>query len=203
MIRIGILGGCFDPIHYGHLIMAETAIEAAGLDEVILVPTYSPPHGKPIQAEYEHRVRMTKLAVQDRDEELVTVSDVEMHISTPSYTVKTLNTIRQKLDIRELEYELFLVIGGDEYMQFSSWVQPKKIVEQAGLLVITRDGYPPKGTMDPAYPPVAVIDKVSPLEIKSTDMRNAIAEGRSIRYLTPDPVRAYIDEHRLYRKRIV
>lgn len=201
MLRIGIFGGCFDPIHYGHLLVMERAIEAIGLDEIILVPAYFPPHGKPPHEDFEHRVRMTKAAVADRDSQLVSVSEIEQTLEYPSFSYRTVEAIEQRLFDNGHEAELFFILGGDEYMQFPRWTKPNRIVERAKLLVVTRDAHPIVDEMHEDFPAV-VVDKASSLEINSTDMREAIADGRSIRYLTPDPVRAYIDEYRLYRKRV-
>lgn len=191
MKKIGILGGCFDPIHYGHLLLMERAIEIAELDTVYLVPTYAPPHDKRPVAIYHHRGEMARLAVEDRGDG-VEVTNIEQILGTPSYTV---NTVREFWEILGDDNELFLIIGGDEYASFARWKDPHSIVEMAKLVVVNRSGSPIPAEVNPEFVPL-VVEKVS--EVSSTNIREALRGERSIRYMTPEPVREYIERFNLY-----
>lgn len=192
MKRAGILGGCFDPITYGHLLLMERALEIAELDTVYLVPTFHPPHGKLPAASFHHREEMVRLAVEDRDPDVIQVTSIEATLDVPSYTVATLGVIKSILGE---DTELFLILGGDEYASFSKWKDPQTIVEMASLVVVARTGSPMPAEVNPEFVPL-VIESVS--DASSTNIRRALREGSSIRYMTPEPVRLYIEENMLY-----
>lgn len=194
MKRIGILGGSFDPPHIGHLIIAELAREQLLLDEVVFVPAFVPPHkmGRDASTALD-RLRMTKLAV--RGNTSFHVSDIEIRRKGVSYTVDTVNAFRR----RDQTAKLFLIVGGDSVSQFWSWKAPGDILSNASLAMYGRSGYE-KPKSDRAAARVHHIQGPL-LQISSTEIRRRIAGGKSTRYLVTEPVRSYINRHKLYRHR--
>lgn len=199
--RVGIFGGSFDPIHIGHLLIAETATEAASLDQVRLVPAAkSPlkPHGP--AASSRARLEMTSLAISGNSR--FHVDDIEIRREGISYTVDTL----QELVSQNPDWDLFLIVGADSIERFSQWRQPERICELATPLVVARRGHDPdfshlaKFVSGERLAEIRAASFDFPLiEISSTDLRRRIAESRSIRYRTPRAVEAYIENAGLYR----
>ena len=185
-MRLGILGGTFDPIHLGHLVLGEAAREQLGLDRVLFVPagTQWRKAGREI-APAEHRVAMVELAVGDNP--AFEVSTVEVERAGPSYTADTLEELAETPDV-----ELFLVLGKDAYEDLPNWVRPERIRELATLAVAARNGE--NVTVEP--PTVRL--EMPEIGISATDIRERVAAGRTIRYLVPAPVDAYIRNHGLY-----
>jgi nicotinate-nucleotide adenylyltransferase len=197
-VRIGILGGTFNPPHIGHLVCAQEAYLQLGLERVLLIPARIPPH-KPVQDEpgIEHRLEMCRLAIAG-DEQRFEVSDAEVRRDGPSYTVDTL----EELHAHQPESELFLIVGGDVALEFGSWREPERVLALATLAVAER----------PGTTRTAVEDELSRLvggertrfldmpgiEISSTLLRRRARNAEPTRYLVPDAVRSYIDRHRLY-----
>ena len=184
-MRTGILGGSFDPVHHGHLILARAALEELGLDRVIFVPANVSPHKTAsVPATGDDRLAMVRLAIAG--EPGFEACDCELHRPPPSYTLDTL----QELKARHPDDELWLLIGTDNVAKFDTWHKPDEIRRLAGIAVLDRA----QGTTACDWP---VIRKL--VDISSTDIRGRIAAGRSIRYLTPDAVCDYIALHGLYR----
>jgi nicotinate-nucleotide adenylyltransferase len=184
-MRIGILGGSFDPIHHGHLILARAAKEELGLDRIVFVPANKSPHKaetKPATA--EDRLKMVQLAIQG--EEGFEASDIELKRPAPSYTIDTL----RELTKLHPEVELVLLIGADNAAKFDTWREPQEIRRLAEIAVLDRAG----SSAEQGWPVVRRL-----IDISSTDIRARVAGGRSIRYLTPDSVCDYITAHGLYR----
>ena len=184
-MRIGILGGSFDPIHHGHLILARAAKEELGLNRVLLMPANKSPHKtdtKPATA--EDRLEMVRLAIEG--EEGFEVSDVELRRPAPSYTVETLRELKKS----HPQDEFVLLIGADNVATFDTWREPGEIRHLAQIAVLDRAG---SGAAHD-WPTVRRL-----VDISSTDIRARAADGRSIRYLTPDAVCDYIATHSLYR----
>lgn len=187
--RIGVLGGAFDPIHIGHLILGQSARDELKLDRVFFVPTFAPAAAhKAITTSFGHRVAMLRLATADN--EGFHVSEIEESLPTPTYTVNTL----QSLHASRPNAELFFLMGADSLAQVDTWHQPEKLVALARLAVAPRSGYPLTARF-----PFARID-MPLIEVSATVLRQRTQEGFSLRYLVPDPVIAYIDENRLYRE---
>jgi len=190
-----MFGGTFDPPHVGHLALAEWARERLTLDRVLFVPAGRPPHKRgPRLSSAEHRLAMTRLAV--RRNPAFEVSTVELERSGPSYTVETLERLRQ-----EGSAWWFLLVGSDSLEELHTWHEPQKILDLATLAVARRsasgaDAGPAR--LSPGYHG-RVIELGNPLfEVSSSLIRRRARAGRSIRYLVPDAVAAYIIEHRLY-----
>jgi nicotinate-nucleotide adenylyltransferase len=184
-MHTGILGGSFDPIHHGHLILARAALEELGLDRILFIPANMSPHktdSKPATA--QDRLAMVQLAI--KDEPGFEASDLEHHRPTPSYTVETLRELRS----RHPDDEFTLLIGADNVAKFDTWRQPDEIRRLARLAVLDRARHDTPRD----WPVVRRL-----VDISSTDLRARVAAGRSIRYLTPDSVCDYIATHGLYR----
>lgn len=193
---IGIMGGTFDPIHYGHLVTAACAADQLGLDQVIFVPAAIPPHKRNrLLTSEEERLTMTQLAVQDNPR--FSVSDLEIRRGGISYTVDTLRWFRQKYP----DHRLYFIIGGDTVPDIASWRSPEELMELAYFVVGGRPGYTYEGMNSAFYQ--QNIDRIVYLTmpgigISSTEIRQRVEEGRTIEYQLPPAVEAFIYEHQLY-----
>jgi nicotinate-nucleotide adenylyltransferase len=196
-VRIGILGGTFNPPHLGHLISAQEAYLQLGLDRVTLIPARIPPH-KPVEDEPgpEHRLELCRLAIQG--DERFDVSDLEVVRDGPSYTVDTLEELHSSAP----EHELFLIVGGDVAAGLPSWREPERVLSLATLAVAKRRGTP-WAAVDGALRSLrggerARFFMMPRIGISSTMLRDRVRAGEPIKYYVPDPVIRYIDQHRLY-----
>jgi len=195
-MRLGIFGGTFDPIHFGHLRIAETAREALALDRVMFIPVGAPVHrARPPRAGREHRYAMC-IAATDTHPDFM-VSRIETENPEPSYTLDTL----QRIHAERPDDHLHLIIGADEAVAFPTWHEPKGILALARLAVATRPGL----DRDALYERLPEwqsehMDVLPPLHIgiSSTDIRARFLDGRSVRYLMPDEVRIHIEKYALY-----
>ena len=200
-MRIGIFGGSFDPVHYGHLILAENCREQAALDQVWFVPSAIAPHKRDgATLTDRQRTELIKLAVGGHDAFIV--SDLELQRGGVSYTVDTLTEIHDQ----HPDDELFILIGADSLHQLDTWREPARICELAIPLVVGRPGAKP---VDPdSLSRFVDEDRLKAIkryqiesqliDISSTDIRRRVSEGRSIRYLTPRAVEKYIETQKLY-----
>lgn len=200
-MRVGVFGGSFDPIHLGHLILAEMCFEQLRLDEVRFTPTAVAPHKqdrRPTPA--EHRAAMIELAIAGR--EGFVLSQIEMDRGGVNYTVDTLATMAERP-----ESELFLLLGADMFNDLPNWRRPADVCRLALPVGVQRAGMPPpeferlRPLLDPArFEAARAAAVVMPLVgISSSMIRQRAATGKSIRFLTPRAVEAYIEQHRLYR----
>lgn len=188
--RLGILGGTFDPIHSGHVLLAQAVRERLSLDRVLFVPAADPPHKEDHVASAAHRLEMVRLAIDGLDG--FEVSRAELDRAGPSYTV---DTVRQ-LGARFPDNELFLIIGADNIADLSSWHDPEGILELATVVSGTR-----ADTAGPGTGPFA--DRIQRLptptyDISSTDIRHRLLQGLPIRCLVPEAVERYVAQHGLY-----
>jgi len=196
-LRLGVLGGTFDPPHYGHLALAETARVQLRLDRVLFVPAGHPPHkpDRPLTPA-RHRVAMVGAAIADNP--AFALSRVDLDRAGPHYTVEMLALLRWKYP----EAELFFLMGGDSLSEFFTWRDPAGIVREARLAVMQRPGREPDlAALERAVPGLRerlVWLDVPCLDIAASDLRRRVREGLPLRYLVPPPVEAYIREHRLY-----
>jgi nicotinate-nucleotide adenylyltransferase len=200
-MRLGIFGGSFDPVHLGHLLLAEACREQAALDRVLFVPTNMQPHKLHHQpAPNAARVEMLQLAVQGNP--AFAVETLELDRGGVSYTVETLGELKR----RDPASELFFLMGADSLADFPNWREPQRICELATLLVVQRAGQAPPdySALAPFLAPEQIdawqaqqID-LPPIAISSTDIRQRVASGRSIRYRTPRAVEMLIAERKLY-----
>ena len=201
-MKIGILGGTFDPIHLGHLIIAEEAMASLGLDRVLFVPAGDPwMKADTAITPRQHRLAMVLAAVGGNPKFKVSPSEWERF--GPSYTVETLEEFQEDYG---LQTELFFIIGADALKDFGKWHEPERVLELCTLAVV---GRPSQESLDlsalEAILPgigkrVVMVDDVA-IGVSATDIRERVAEGRSIRYLVPAEVETYIQVHGLYKEK--
>ena len=197
-MRLGVIGGTFDPPHYGHLALAESALVQLGLARVLFVPAGEPPHKPawPITAGH-HRAAMVEMSIADNP--AFALSRVDLDRPGPHYTVDTLTLLQRQ----QPEADLYFLIGGDSLAQFITWRDPAGIVRQAWLAVMERPGYEPHlEGLEQAVPGLRerlVWLDVPRLDISASDLRRRVRQGLPIRYLVPPPVEAYVRENGLYR----
>jgi nicotinate-nucleotide adenylyltransferase len=200
--RIGIFGGTFDPVHLGHLIMADQCREQGQLDQVWFIPAARPPHkqDRPLTP-FVHRVEMLALAVAGMP--AFRVDELEKNRPGPSYTAETL----QELQGRHPDKQFALLLGADCLPDLPSWKNPTGILELAELLVFSRPGWPVR-TVDEIRQSLGLAPEAplrlraidAPLiDIASRDLRQRVGQKRSIRFLVPRAVECYIEEKKLYR----
>lgn len=197
-MSIAILGGTFDPIHMGHLIIGEQAYNSFGLDRIIFMPAGIPPH-KDFQnvTGSRHRLEMVKLAIKDNSH--FTFSDWELKKQGKSYTAETLRNIQSS----NSEEEIYLIIGADSLFDIYNWKEPEYILENANLIVASRPGFPLKDVMiDSRFRPysqnIYFLDDLL-INISSSHIRDLVQKDKSIRYLVPTEVLTYIKDNSLYR----
>lgn len=195
-MKVGVLGGTFDPVHLGHLVLAERARDELSLDLVLFVPAGDPwrkSHREITPA--EHRLAMLQLAVEGND--AFGVSDLEIRREGPTYTADTLAVLAAE----RLDDEFYFIVGADALADMPNWHEPERIVEHARLAVAPRD-VQEANIAALALPAIAgriVQFTMPPLAVSSTEVRERIAAGRSVRYLVGDRVLDYIGERGLYR----
>ncbi|MEW5922733.1 MAG: nicotinate-nucleotide adenylyltransferase [Candidatus Zixiibacteriota bacterium] len=189
----GIMGGVFDPIHYAHLLLAESAAAAFGLRGVLFIVSFNPPHRdqKPV-APFPVRLKMVSEAIKDNDR--FVISDMEQDLDMPSYTVNIVDILHQTYP----EIDWHLILGSDNIAAFNTWYKPEELVKKARIVVAGRPGYEESMRHSPW------LDKVQKFEmplmdISSTMIRRRIGEGHSIRYLVPEGVRRIIEKEGLYK----
>ncbi|WP_435009014.1 nicotinate-nucleotide adenylyltransferase [Tundrisphaera lichenicola] len=191
-MRLGLYGGTFDPIHLGHLILAEACREACELDRVWFVVSGSPPHKPEGRTAVDHRVEMVRLAVAGHP--AFEVSEIETRRPGPHYSVDTLEVIRRERP----EDELFFLIGADSLVDLPHWREPGQILRMATLVVANRPGFEPTLPELPAGARPIRRVTIPPIGLASHEIRRRRREGRSIRYQVPRAVEAYIEAHGLY-----
>lgn len=207
-MKLGLLGGTFDPIHRGHLDVARAAADAVQLDQVWLVTARNPPHRRHPDASAADRFAMVALAA--REEGLV-ASDIEMHHEGPSYTVETLGRVRGSVPA---DTSIFFLIGADAFRDVPSWRAFPDVLDRCHFVVVSRPGLPASSLRQalpalasrmhtppcpiPATPSIFLVDAPT-TAVSSTDVRRRLREGASVDGLVPPAVAAYIADHRLYQ----
>lgn len=200
--RIGILGGTFDPVHLGHLAVAEETREALGLGIVLFVPAGDPPH-KPgaVVSDARHRVAMLELAIAGNA--AFRLSRIEVERPGPSWTVVTLTTLHQEAAAAGRPLEPWLILSVEAILGLESWREPERLLAMCRLAVAPREGTTADGRawLAARFPEAAAraafLDRPR-LGISGTEIRARVAAGRSIRYLVPPAVEGYVREHALY-----
>ena len=202
-MRLGIFGGSFDPVHYGHLLLAECCREQGRLDRVLFVPAASPPHKQDHRlSPAEARVQMLRLATGGH--EAFEVSTVEIDRGGVSYTVDTLTALSEQ----QPEDALFFLLGSDSLHDLPHWREPGRICQLATPLVVQRPGEdaPDVSVLAPFLSPERLNEirehriDMPAMGISASDIRAQVAAGRSIRYRTPRAIEKYIQEQGLYRE---
>ncbi len=202
--NIGVLGGSFNPVHVGHLMMAQGAVDALNLEKVLFIPARQPPHKDPVMlAGANHRLQMLRLAVEGN--ERFEVSEIELQREGPSYTVDTLRQLREEYGE---EAGLYFIIGADSIQELPLWRDVAMLVQLCRIVPVARPGersgdeiqYLAQAVGEQrARELLARLLRIPLVDISSSDIRRRIAAGLSIRYLVPESVRGYIEENRLYR----
>ncbi len=206
MRRVGVFGGTFDPVHYGHLVVAEEVYATLHLAEMVFVPAGQPPHKtNEVITAVEHRLAMLELAIASNPH--FTISRVDLDRPGPSYTVDTLRLLRKQWGE---ELAIYFVIGGDSLEDLLSWHDPPGILEQlTHLVAVRRPGYNESEEyydwLEAHLPGIKqrlLVVEAPQFEISATDLRLRVAEGRPIKYQTPDSVESYIIQYGLYRQKL-
>lgn len=189
MNRVGIFGGTFNPIHFGHLLIAQRAAEAARLDKVCFVPSYSPPH-KSVRnvVEAGDRYRMVQRAIRGHD--LFEVSDFETRRRQKSFSYETVAYMSEKYKGKA---RLFFIIGADSYETLSTWKNIEVIARKVTFIAVSRGGYALSGGSISAK-----ILNIQDIWISSTEIRRRLKARRSVKFMTPDSVIQYIEQNKLY-----
>jgi len=208
--RIGILGGTFDPIHYGHFDIADAAQRELSLTRIFLITSNIPPHRQQPHASPFHRFAMVALALLDRPG--WRASDLELRLNEPSYTTRTLERFHER---GFTAAELFFVLGADAFAEIETWRDYPRILDEAHFVVVSRAGFPatsmreriPRLALRMTAPPTNAADFAAPLiilidaqtaDVSSSAIRQRLAAGESIAGLVPPSVRQHIEQHGLY-----
>jgi nicotinate-nucleotide adenylyltransferase len=200
-MRIGVFGGTFDPVHYGHLVVAEQAREQGRLDQVWFILSARPPHKQEMEiTSFERRAEMLALALAGSEYHFQ-INQMEKDRVGPSFTVDTL----EQLAANHPEHEWFLILGADSMRDLPTWRNPLRIIELTTLLIAERPGFP-IGTPEELVGALGIereqlrieFIRVPIIDFSSRDIRNRVAEGRSTRFLMPKAVEVYIREKKLY-----
>jgi len=199
--KIGILGGTFDPIHYGHLIIAEEVRQSFDLEKIIFIPSGMPPHKAGLRVTpAEHRYNMVYNAIKTND--CFEVSRIELERTGYTYTV---DTLRQLKSLFGNDTKLFFIVGADIIMDLLTWKEPRKIFEMCEFIATVRPGYNNDSFINEieylinVYGVKINIAYLPLIEISSTSIREKVRNKKSIKYLVPDATEAYILENELYR----
>jgi len=189
--RIGLLGGTFNPIHIGHLLIAQDAMEALGLDCVKFIPAALPPHKRlDRNISGTERLRMVRLAI--RGCERFEADDIEVRRGGPSFSVETVAALRQ----RQPDADFYFIIGGDSLGELPSWFEIKRLARLCRFAVVARPGFAPR--MPGGLGLRCRLIEGHACDVASRDIRQRLADGRSIRWLVPDAVVRYIARRKLY-----
>ncbi|MGD0650425.1 MAG: nicotinate-nucleotide adenylyltransferase [Verrucomicrobiia bacterium] len=197
--QIGILGGTFNPIHLGHLLIAQDAMEQFGLDRVKFIPSATPPHKKyEGNATAAQRLTMVRLAI--RGNARFEVDDIELRRSGTSYSVDTLTSLRR----RDPQAQFYFIIGADSLRELHRWREVERLVRLCTFVTVARPGFALRPVVDPKLDAATRrrlrqhVLRGHACDIASRDIRARVARGESIRYLVPDAVLQYINRHKLY-----
>lgn len=203
-MKIGILGGTFDPIHIGHLIIAQHACEELRLDKLLIIPASTPPHKLRYKiTDGRHRLAMAKCAAKDNPK--FVVSDIELKNKGVSYSIDTLEMIKRRMG-RSARY--FFIIGSDMIPDLHTWKEIGRLTEICTLVVAIRPGIDKNQLKKMKLKLPAPVRKralgnimLNPIvDISATEIRKRVSIGKSIRYLVPEKVEKYIIKHKLYKK---
>ena len=202
-VRVGLIGGSFDPIHAGHLSIAREVRERLDLERMVFVPAGQPPHklDKRLTGA-EHRLAMVRLAIAGHPH--LTVSRVDMDRPGPCYSVDTVRLLRDRFrSAWGAETQIYFTIGADSLIELPTWYQPRELLRLCTVVAVGRPGYDvDPGELErllPGAPPVLYLTLNTPVDASSTGIRQRVAEGRSIRGLVPKAVERYIEQYGLYQ----
>jgi nicotinate-nucleotide adenylyltransferase len=204
-VRVALLGGTFNPPHLGHLLCASEAADQLGLDRVVLMPVFTPPHKEaPEDPGPEVRLELCELAAAG--DERLEVSRLEIDRGGPSFTVDTL----RELHARDPEHELIFIVGGDMAVSLPTWKEPRAVLELARLAIAERSGALRRDIVERLTAEYGedVTERLDffdmpRMDISSSEIRRRVAAGRTIRYLVPDAVADHVARHGLYARSVV
>jgi nicotinate-nucleotide adenylyltransferase len=202
-MKIGVLGGTFDPIHMGHLKVAEEVTARLNLSETIFMPAGQPwLKADSLISPAEHRLEMIRLALAGKPH--FKLSNMEIDRPGPTYTVDTMAELKRQL---KPAVELFFILGWDNLTQLPQWHEPSRLIELCRVVAVPRVGYPDIDleSLNAAIPGLSkrvILLQEPRIDINASIIRQRVAEGLSIQHLVPEPVERYIKEHRLYVSRI-
>lgn len=198
-MKIGIFGGTFDPVHLGHMVIGEQVMDELALDQVIFVPGGIPPHkeASSVRASADDRLEMVQAAVSGN--ECFSVDRTEVDAGRPMHSVETVPLLQK----RSPEDEWFFITGADEVSNLLTWKDPDRLLEEVVMVAATRPGYD-LSKLDHLEDGLQNFDRIFPVEcsrvdISATGIRRRILQGKSIRYLVPEPVYEIIEQKELYR----
>jgi nicotinate-nucleotide adenylyltransferase len=193
MMRIGIFGGTFNPPHLGHLIVAESVCEQLRLDKLFFVPSFISPHKRKREQKLAlHRLRMVRLAIKKNPR--FDFSDLELKRKGVSYTYTTVETFHRNYP----GCRLFLIIGADNFVEFHTWKNPRRIVELASLVVMNRTIHESRKA-NKEFSKSVRLASVPDIQISSSEIRKMVRRHKSIQYLVPQTVLQYVERHKLYK----
>jgi len=191
-LSIGIFGGLFDPPHIGHLIVNEWLLEEFGLDRIIFIPAFNPPH-KHIYSPFEYRYKMTEIAIKGNKR--FSISDIEKRIKGRSYTYKVIKALKKSDKIYQ-QANLYLIIGADQWNEIRHWKKPELIFNETKVIVLPRPNFEIK-KIRPYYDKI-LMSNAPLIDISSTLLRERIKRGLGIKYLTVPGVVEYIKKNKFY-----
>lgn len=195
--KIGIIGGTFDPVHYGHLLAADQACQEFGLSEVIFIPSGTPPHKTSIMTKAEDRWMMAVLATNDCP--YFSVSRIEIDRPGNSYTTDTLRALREERSCFDAEF--YFIVGLDALLLIETWKEPEELLNLCALVAVSRPGYSFESLkkLPEKYRKVIRTLEIPHLDISSTEIRERIINGEGAKFLTPPAVEYYVEKHSLYK----
>jgi nicotinate-nucleotide adenylyltransferase len=194
--RLGVLGGSFNPIHFGHLLAAEDVRNQLRLDRMLFIPAFRPPHKRGPLVPYRHRLAMTRLATDGQQG--LELCPIEGGRAGPSYTVDTLRELRAYYR----NAVLYLAVGADQYRDVASWHRPEELTELAHIVVMSRPKVERPRLFSGHDRKRVLFRTVIPVGISAAAIRARLAKGRSVRYMLPVRVADYVRRHRLYRSQM-
>lgn len=194
-MKIAIMGGTFNPIHYAHLLSAEQVREGLDYDKILFVPAARPPHkSQPDMVSAEHRYQMVLLATVDNP--YFEVSRIELDRAGPSYTIQTIKTLRH---LYGETTELAWIIGADSLIEYKIWKDFDEVLTQCTMIATTRPNYD-LACVPPEIRNRVITFQITGVDMSATEIRERVRNNNSIRYLVPEKVVAYIEQHQLYQE---
>ena len=191
-MKICLFGGTFDPLHIGHLLIAQTVYEAENFDKILFIPAYAPPH-KNVVTPMKHRIEMVKIAISDNPN--FEYSDVDIVRKGISYTIDSIVDIKRKYELTD--DEIYFLIGSDSLIDFKNWKNPKEILDECNVIVAIRPGFRPSDI------PYWILQRVHfanipRFELSSSKIRSRWVKDLTIRYMVTLPIWEYINKNSLY-----
>lgn len=188
--RIGILGGSFDPVHNGHLRIAESFLKSGLIETLLVIPSPNPPHKTTLHVDFNNRLEMLRLAFLNWDS--VEISELEAHLPAPAYSIQTIEYLQQK----NPDNIYYLCLGEDSLTYFHTWHRYREIIQKVTLLIAERPGFE-SSSVDQELLENSIFVDHEPYELSSTEIRKAKIDSNELNWI-PEPVWKYIEDHNLY-----